>query len=90
MPDPKENLDEARREPFERFVDQPFEEVFGFKIKFAPDALAPPVDDERIRRYIRKQLPEIERIQVRNLIADYRSWFTAWRMIIWEEVHASS
>jgi hypothetical protein len=51
----------------------------GIEIDFAPDELAPPVDRDRLRSFVRKEAAEEIVVEVCHLIGSYRSWYEAWR-----------
>lgn len=57
----------------------------GPTIPFEDKSNAPPVDEEKLRKLERNELPEDERVAVLRLTATYESWWHACRRIIKEE-----
>jgi hypothetical protein len=52
-------------------------ELFGIKVRFAPDSLAPPVDSEKLAKYLNDELSPGEVEEVCHLIGTFRSWYLA-------------
>ncbi len=52
-------------------------ELLGIRVEFAPEELAPPVDFERLQRFVRHELPPDETHEVISLITSFRSWHEA-------------
>jgi hypothetical protein len=50
------------------------EEVLGLKLKFLPDQLAPPVDEQRLRSFLRHELSRDEAREVLSLTLKFRTW----------------
>jgi hypothetical protein len=61
----------------QRPVEQPLAEVFGIEVRYSPDECAPPVDLEKLRKYVRDELAVAETEEVCHLIASFRSWHDA-------------
>ncbi|MGE5194817.1 MAG: hypothetical protein ACM3U2_20185 [Deltaproteobacteria bacterium] len=59
-------------------LDRPLHEILGIEPNFAPDDLAPPVDEERLLAFVREQLPAEEREEIICLIASFRPWVRGW------------
>jgi hypothetical protein len=55
-------------------VERPLLEVFGLANHYLPDKLAPPVDREKLTRYLREELSPDELKEVCRLIASFRCW----------------
>jgi hypothetical protein len=66
----------------EEDLDRPLNEVLGIEVHFAPDDLAPPVDEGRLLAFCRDELPPQEREEVLNLISSFRSWLEAWGKVL--------
>lgn len=76
-------MDEERDEELQRlFQSRSLFDELGIELDFAPDELAPPVDEEQLRRFVRKQLPRDEETEVCQLVAAYRPWFDAWCRLV--------
>ena len=58
-------------------VDWPLPELFGIEVRYAPDEFAPPVDLEKLRKYVRDELSAVETEEVCHLIASFRCWHEA-------------
>lgn len=54
---------------------------------FAPDELAPPVDESRLQDFVRRTLPPREREELRQLVASFRPWREAWQRLVSEQPH---
>jgi hypothetical protein len=50
---------------------------FGIEIRFAPDRLSPPVDIEKIAKYLRNELSVDESEEICHLIGSFRPWYDA-------------
>lgn len=59
-------------------------EALGTEIQYAPEDLAPPVDRDRLRAFVRRKLNPGERKQVLGLIGMFRSWHLAWGEVLRE------
>ena len=60
-------------------------EELGIEVNYAPDHLAPPINGERLRALVRRELSHDEVLELCQLIATYRSWHAAWVEIVREE-----
>lgn len=60
-------------------------EALGIEIDYAPDDMAPPVDDGLIRAYVRQELDEDRAFEAVQMIASFRTWHTAWGRVVAEE-----
>ena len=58
-------------------LDRPLAEILGIRPEFAPDAEAPPIDEELIENYLSNHLPNELSRQVALCIARYECWFNA-------------
>ena len=58
-------------------VARPLLEQLGIHENYLPDELAPPIDRERLARYLRGELPQNELQAVCRLIAAFRCWHEA-------------
>jgi hypothetical protein len=58
-------------------LDRPLHEVLGIELRFAPEHLAPPVDEERLKAFIRNELSADDRDETIDMIASFRSWYQA-------------
>lgn len=58
-------------------VERPLAEQFGVSVTFAPETLAPPLDWDRLRKFVEETLPPEATNEVRHLVATFRSWFDA-------------
>jgi len=47
-------------------------------LNFVTEELAPPVDEQRLRAFIREELATEDRDEIITLIASFRSWYSAW------------
>jgi hypothetical protein len=56
---------------------RPLRELFGLTDRYLPDRLAPPVDREKLIRYVRGELSASELKEVHWLLAAFRSWHDA-------------
>jgi hypothetical protein len=75
-----EALSEAELAELER----PLFESLGIDKGYASEKTAPPIDRERLMRFIRRELAPEDREQVIRLIARYRSWNDAWAALLRE------
>ena len=58
-------------------MERPFAELMGIEIRFAPDELAPPVDGDKLARYLCEALSPDETAEVCHLIGTFRCWYDA-------------
>lgn len=77
MTTPPKNPQSADPSSDEAFLDRPLEEVLGLKLKFLPDQLAPPVDEQRLRAFLRHELPRDEAREVLSFTLRFRTWHEA-------------
>jgi len=66
-------------------LDRPLLELLGIKPNFAPDELAPPVDEHRLADFIGNQMPRSEWMEMWELVTSFRSWYDAWRSLLRSE-----
>ena len=59
-------------------LDRPLHEILGIELNFVTEELAPPVDERRLRAFIREELATEDRDEIITLIASFRSWYSAW------------
>ena len=57
--------------------DRPLHEVLGIEMNFAPDYLAPPIDEQRLIAFVRAELFGDDRDEIIDLISSFRSWYDA-------------
>jgi len=67
------------------FFDRPLNEILGVDIQYAADDLAPPVDERRLLAFLRGHLPPLERREVTDMIASFRSWHDALKDLLRRE-----
>jgi hypothetical protein len=63
-------------------LDRPLLDVLGIEQNFAPDDLAPPVNERRLTAFVRDELAADQRTEVWELINSFQSWFQAWRALV--------
>ena len=69
------NADMARGE-------RPLFETLGLDTGYAPDEEAPPIDRQRIAKFVRRELSPDDQDEVVRLIARYRPWHDAWAELV--------
>lgn len=89
-----ERMDEPRKRRREGEADLVSEDILASRSladelgidesDFAPDELAPPVNEARLRKLVGGSLPPVERDELRQLIASFRTWRDAWRRMLSE------
>jgi len=57
--------------------ERPLSELFGVKMRFAPDDLAPPIDNDRLGKFIRGELSREDAEEVCHLVGSFRAWYDA-------------
>ncbi|MBI3864607.1 MAG: hypothetical protein HY290_22220 [Planctomycetia bacterium] len=63
-------------------LDRPLNEVLGIEIHFAPDDLAPPIDERRLIAFAQGQLAADEKEEILDLVSSFRSWHDALREVL--------
>jgi hypothetical protein len=58
-------------------LDRPLHEVLGIELNFAPEHLAPPIDERKLLAFIRQELHGDEREEVIGLVSSFQSWYEA-------------
>jgi|SRR5579863_10007725 len=80
-PDNPQDSDLQRQQPLSDAElaehDRPIYELLGIELRFAPEHLAPPVDEERLKAFVRKELSADDRSETIDLIATFQSWYKA-------------
>jgi hypothetical protein len=61
----------------EAFFDRSLEEVLGLELSFAPNDLAPAVDEERLRAFLSHKLSSDAARDVLSLVLRFRTWHEA-------------
>lgn len=65
--------------------ERPLAEILGIELHFAPEDLAPPVDEQRLGAFVRQELTGDDRDEILDLIAGFRSWYDALGKILREQ-----
>lgn len=65
--------------------ERPLFETLGIDSGYAPDNEAPPIDRQRLAKFIRRELPPDDQDEVIRLIARYRPWHDAWAELVCAE-----
>ena len=63
-------------------LDRPLQEVFGIKVHFLPEDLAPPVDEQRLVAFVRHELSDDDRVEILDMISSFRSWNDALGVVL--------
>lgn len=63
-------------------LDRPLNEVLGIEIHFAPEDLAPPIDERRLVAFAQGQLAPEEKEEILDLVSSFRSWHDALREVL--------
>lgn len=58
----------------------------GIGPRYAPDEQSPPVDEVRLRAFVRQTCPADERDLICRWIARFRPWHQAWAQILREDI----
>ena len=58
-------------------LDRSLHEVLGIEMHFAPEHLAPPIDEQRLIAFVRNELSVDDRDEIIDMIASFRSWHEA-------------
>lgn len=78
---PDDKVDDGGSSPEEAELERPLREVLGYESGFAPDDLAPPVDEGRLRRFLRDEGSPDEMLEVAHLVMTFRAWSEAARRV---------
>src|SRR5262249_15432247 len=62
-------------------VEQPFLTALGIDGDWTPDRLAPPVDEQRLKAFLRGELSGEQEEEIIGLMARYRCWHHAWQRL---------
>jgi hypothetical protein len=63
-------------------LDRPLHEILGIEIDYQSEDLAPPIDEQRLLAFVRRQLSLRDRAEVIHLVASFRSWSDALRDLL--------
>jgi hypothetical protein len=63
-------------------LERPLNEVLGIPVNYLPESQAPPIDEGRLRAYLRRELLPEDRDEVIRLVASFRSWNDALRDLL--------
>lgn len=69
--------DDSGTDAESKVPDQHIYEVLGIELRFAPEHLAPPVDEQRLKAFIDDELSPDDRNETIDLIASFQSWYKA-------------
>jgi len=79
---PDDDVDARFLDPEERaLVERSLADLLDLERNFAPDDMAPPVDERRIADQLADRLTGLERLEVSQLVWSYRTWHEALRRV---------